>query len=372
MHDIITFFHLRLDRILLFSSLSVLKPMSNAISQIAVHSSAPASSALQGASLKATTEAFLRWRDSEVALALRDMQANNERERSNRIYLQNQLQLSEQNLRACEKHLNWVQKNDHEGKVKFDTTKAKVDLERLQQVEKKMEMITNALKKIGICLCEDTGAVVCLQLICDVDADLRWVQVLRKYSTEYEKRVCHDHPLDELFCTPTSQTATHGKQPLDAIAAIDTLLDVYDKQIAEKRILNTRCDKAEGEVAQLNKEIETKDSRIAELEVMVASLKGEEFCSATGTCINPSQLLKNLNFSPNLSDASSSTNPFQSSTAFDDTSEASCSSPLYTGDHQSSENTSVSRIQQSRKPPSPGTGTVGSSTWTWYHHFAES
>ncbi|KAJ3742642.1 hypothetical protein DFH05DRAFT_1501589 [Lentinula detonsa] len=271
--------------------------------------------------LQTSTDTFLRWHDAEVASALKSVAAANEQERLLRIDLQNQLRTSEQNLRACEKHLKLLQTSEQ--KVTRDLQKANADSTRVRQVETEVKTITDALAKIGIRLLKDTeeGEFVWLQLICDLEADVRWAQVQRQYFTEYEhrdgfypNRLFHD-PFGPL----TSQRSSR-ERPLDAIAAIDALLDALNKHIAENYALSVRCDTVENEVAQLKTELEAKNSRIAELEVMVASHRGEESFSAGGvpkvTCIRPSQLMKDPNYSPYLSEASGSspisTDPFLS------------------------------------------------------------
>ncbi|KAJ3926675.1 MAG: hypothetical protein NXY57DRAFT_705978 [Lentinula lateritia] len=282
--------------------------MSTSTPAIVEHANGPASVPQFSRALQASTEAFIRWHDAEVALALKDMEATREYERFLRIDLQNQLILSEQNLRACERHLELVQK-----KVNPDLRKTNMDSARLQQVETDVKSIIDAWKRVGIRLCKDTKEV--LWLVCDVDADARWTHVQQPNSSEDNHRSSQD-VLDGPLCSPTSQKAIGQKQPLNAIVAIDTLLDAHDKHIAEKRILSARCNMAESVAEQLKKEMEVKDRRIAELEAKIASMWAEEPCSTTGvtnvTCISPSQLFENPNFSPFLSESSSSSNPFQS------------------------------------------------------------
>ncbi|KAJ3994588.1 hypothetical protein F5050DRAFT_1773131 [Lentinula boryana] len=260
--------------------------------------------------LQTSTDTFLRWHDAEVASALEGVAAANQQERLLRIDLQNQLQTSEQNLRACEKHLKLLQKSEQ--KITCDLQKANADSTRAQQLETEVKTITDALAKIGIRLLKDTeGEFVWLQLICDLDADVRWAQVQRQYFTEYEHRdgIYPNRPLHGPFGPLTSQRSFR-ERPLDAIAAIDALLGALNMHITEKYALSVRCDTVENEVAQLKTELEAKNSRIAELEVMVASHRGEESSSAGGvptvTCIRPSQLMKDSNYSPYLSEASGS------------------------------------------------------------------
>ncbi|KAJ3905508.1 hypothetical protein F5879DRAFT_736335 [Lentinula edodes] len=344
--------------------------MSTPIPAIAEHANGPASVLRLSRTLQTSTEAFLRWHDAEVALALKDIEATREYERFLRVDLQNQLILSEQNLRACERHLELVQK-----KVNPDLRKINMDSARLQQVETDVKSIIDALKRIGIRLCKDTNDV--LWLVCDVDADARWTQV--QQPSEDNHRSSQD-VLDSPLCSPTSQKATIQKQPLNAIVAIDTLLDAHNKHMAEKRILSARCNTAESVAEQLKKEMEVKDSRIAELEAKIASMWVEEPCSTTGvtnvTCISPSQLFKNPKFSPFLSESSSSSNPFQPGVgvASNNSEYDSSSSDPSDGstDPQSFLNASVSQIRQLKSlPPSSSDKAGCSGTRIRYHQYAD-
>ncbi|KAJ3811657.1 hypothetical protein F5876DRAFT_75589 [Lentinula aff. lateritia] len=340
--------------------------MSIPIPAIAEHANGPASVLRLSRTLQASTEAFIRWRDAEVALALKDMEATREYERLLRIDLQNQLILSEQNLRACERHLELVQK-----KVTPDLRKTNMDSARLQQEETDLKSIIDALKRIGIRLCKDTKEVLCL--VCDVDTDARWTQVQQPNSPEDNHRSSQDL-LNIPLCSPTSQRAMIQKQPLNAIAAIDTLLDAHDKDMAEKRILSARCNTAESVADQLKKEMEVKDSRIAELEAKIASMWVEEPCSTTGvtnvTCISPSQLFENPNFSPFLSESSSSSNPFQPvGVAFNNPeSDSSYTDP---SDDSALLNASVSQIRKPKSLPPSNSDKAGcGGTRIWYHQYA--
>lgn len=151
-----------------------------------------------------------------------------EEEHQLRLDLESRLQASEENLQMCktellasqnrlwayEKHLELVQK--HEKKVIGDLEKANGDLARLERVEADMDFVTDALRKVGVRFLGGQGE---RKLVCDKEKDSRWA-------------LMHD-----TVSSGQNFTSTMG-QPLDAIAAIDTLLDAH-KEIIGNHALNT-------------------------------------------------------------------------------------------------------------------------------------
>ncbi|KAJ3726573.1 hypothetical protein C8R42DRAFT_385170 [Lentinula raphanica] len=250
--------------------------------------------------LEAGADAILRWRDAEVAFATKEIEIAHAREHAARIELQTKLDLAQESLLMYHEHLESVRQS--EAKVTCDLQHASADQNRLGHVETEMKMMTDALEKIGIRLRKDTeDQNVWLQLICDVDLDGRWSQVQQKVLAASEQyRLAHGIPARDL---PPSQ--------MDAIAAIDIVLGAYVKYTSEHATLSARCNNAENELARLKKELEGKETRIAELEQMVA-LQGRRDTPPYSagavpqmTCISPSQLMKNPAESPYLSETSS-------------------------------------------------------------------
>ncbi|KAF9077421.1 hypothetical protein BDP27DRAFT_1510018 [Rhodocollybia butyracea] len=241
--------------------------------------------------LQAHAQNFLRWRDDEVAAALKDINLAHQKERRVCVELENQ-------LRACQRHLELVQRNEAKviaefERVSADLEQASADLARLSCLEENMKFVVDALNEVGVYMFRNTEEVAWLRLLCDAAKEPRWAGVQREYSAQHELP-----QLDDASSTMN--------QPLDAVVAIDTLLDVFDKRAQSHNQM-------EKEMAQLRTNLVGKDSRIAELEATVALLRGDVRTEngAKLMCINPSQLLKDhsarpsIDTSPNLDSLSS-------------------------------------------------------------------
>lgn len=236
-------------------------------------------------------QAFIRWRDAEVASALENVAPPCfEEDRQVRIDLEKRLQISQNNLQSCEKHLQLVQKNerkviDHCERLSAELEQANADLVSVKQARVDDHFVEDELKKVGVFLLRQNEEVVWRQLVCDVEKDPRWAQVQQTNSAQYEHRV-----FDNTFHSGQNSNA---KYPLvDAVAAIDTLLDGYCKHTAEKHVWSLRFKALEEELEHSTKDIDIKACKIAELEATIAFLRGEKPTSDRLMYISPTQLLK--------------------------------------------------------------------------------
>ncbi|KAE9404602.1 hypothetical protein BT96DRAFT_935524 [Gymnopus androsaceus JB14] len=247
--------------------------------------------------MKAGIQAFLRWRDDEVASALQSVMRTYEEERQIRFDLENRLQNSEMIIRRRESELDHsknnlelLRKNEENiisnfQRLNAELERAEAELVSLKQVRADEEFVADALKKVGVFLLKQTEEVAWRQLVCDMAKESRWTQVQQAYPAEYEGRI-----FDDAF--RSDQDPNMKIPPLDAITAIDTLLDAYDKHAAEKRTFSARFSALEEELDQAKKDIDVKSSKIAELEATIALLRGEQPSSDKLIYISPTQLLK--------------------------------------------------------------------------------
>ncbi|KAF9048161.1 hypothetical protein BDP27DRAFT_1434336 [Rhodocollybia butyracea] len=182
--------------------------------------------------LQAHAQNFLRWRDDEVAAALKDINLAHQKER-----------------RVCVEEMKPRSSPSFE-RVSADLEQASADLARLSCLEENMKFVVDALNEVGVQRTSMAG-------------------VQREYSAQHELP-----QLDDASSTMN--------QPLDAVVAIDTLLDVFDKRAQSHNQM-------EKEMAQLRTNLVGKDSRIAELEATVALLRGDVRTEngAKLMCINP-------------------------------------------------------------------------------------
>ncbi|KIK68685.1 hypothetical protein GYMLUDRAFT_36175 [Collybiopsis luxurians FD-317 M1] len=214
--------------------------------------------------MEASAKSILRWRDAEVASALKNFK---ERECEHMGELERRLHASQTSLLRCEENLRAARNS--EAKMHAAHNEATWRLVRLSQVEEDLGFVLGELGKIGICFrknVEEKFGIV-RRLVVDAQKEVRWSGLQRVSGSVFENMGSNVSP------------STDGRLP-DASSTINALLDATQKD----RPLHAEFDR-------LKQDLNLKSSKVAELETTIALLRAEDV-GTISTGISPSQLLR--------------------------------------------------------------------------------